>query len=181
LAEASASDGAGVSAAVEAGVEALAGVSAEVGLARPGDGRSDFLGVKISEREEVFLMPGLDGTGPWGEGPMTGGGRGYCNPASAGYGPAYGRGYGRGRGFRRGFGPGFGWGRGYGRGYGWRGPSPAWGGWYGPPYGPYSGDRYAMSREDEINMLKDQADRIKEELNAINKRMEELEVESSES
>jgi hypothetical protein len=28
-------------------------------------------------------MPGFDGTGPGGMGPMTGGGRGWCNP----YGP----------------------------------------------------------------------------------------------
>ncbi len=27
-------------------------------------------------------MPGLDGTGPLGLGPMTGGGRGWCNPYS---------------------------------------------------------------------------------------------------
>jgi hypothetical protein len=27
-------------------------------------------------------MPGFDGSGPSGRGPMTGGGRGYCNPAS---------------------------------------------------------------------------------------------------
>ncbi|MBM4464131.1 MAG: hypothetical protein FJ014_00950 [Chloroflexi bacterium] len=35
-------------------------------------------------------MPGFDGTGPAGMGPMTGGGRGWCNPYSplyAGYGP----------------------------------------------------------------------------------------------
>jgi len=25
-------------------------------------------------------MPGFDGTGPQGRGPMTGGGRGFCNP-----------------------------------------------------------------------------------------------------
>jgi hypothetical protein len=34
-------------------------------------------------------MPGFDGTGPGGMGPMTGGGRGWCNPYSpfyAGYG-----------------------------------------------------------------------------------------------
>lgn len=33
-------------------------------------------------------MPGLDGTGPAGMGPMTGGARGWCNPAgpmNAGY------------------------------------------------------------------------------------------------
>ncbi len=36
-------------------------------------------------------MPGLDGTGPRGMGPMTGGGRGFCAaylPASPGWGPA---------------------------------------------------------------------------------------------
>jgi len=129
-------------------------------------------------------MPGFDGTGPWGEGPMTGGARGTCNPAvAAGYGAAYGRGYGRGRGqgFRRGFWPGCRWGRGYGRGFGWRGVYPARGGWYGPAYGLYQGGPYAMSREDEINMLKDEADTMKAELDAINKRMEELESKPSQS
>jgi hypothetical protein len=29
-------------------------------------------------------MPGFDGTGPNGMGPMTGGGRGFCNPRGAG-------------------------------------------------------------------------------------------------
>ncbi|NQT56445.1 MAG: DUF5320 domain-containing protein, partial [Desulfobacteraceae bacterium] len=33
-------------------------------------------------------MPGFDGAGPSGMGPMTGGGRGYCNPSQTGYGPA---------------------------------------------------------------------------------------------
>ena len=42
-------------------------------------------------------MPGLDGTGPLGQGPMTGGGFGRCNPSAdpAVYG---GRGMGMGRG-----------------------------------------------------------------------------------
>ena len=83
-------------------------------------------------------MPGFDGTGPAGMGPMTGGGRGWCNPygpAYTGYGPyralytppaqpyyrgrpaAYGFGRPR-RGLGRGFfgGRGRGWGRGRGRG-----------------------------------------------------------------
>ena len=30
-------------------------------------------------------MPGFDGTGPRGMGPMTGGGRGFCNPYTAPY------------------------------------------------------------------------------------------------
>jgi hypothetical protein len=40
--------------------------------------------------KEVNGMPGFDGTGPAGRGPMTGGGRGWCNPytpAYTGYGP----------------------------------------------------------------------------------------------
>ena len=64
-------------------------------------------------------MPGLDGTGPRGMGPMTGGARGWCNP----YGPQnyggtpYGMpsGYG---GAMPGFGMGMGYGRGMGMGYG---------------------------------------------------------------
>ena len=38
-----------------------------------------------------------------------------------------------------------------------------------------------MSREDEIGMLREQADMIKADLDAINKRMEELESESSQA
>ena len=89
-------------------------------------------------------MPAFDGTGPAGMGPMTGGGRGWCNPYSspyAGYGPyhapmagwpargygfrpygGYPRAYGLGRprwGLRRFLGRGMGWGgRGRGRGRG---------------------------------------------------------------
>lgn len=37
-------------------------------------------------------MPGFDGTGPRGMGPMTGGGRGFCSPWGRGVGA---RGYGR--------------------------------------------------------------------------------------
>lgn len=69
-------------------------------------------------------MPGFDGTGPMGQGPMTGGGRGYCavpanngqpQPAGRGVAAGFGRGIGRGAG---GFGRGMG--RGCGRGRGMR-------------------------------------------------------------
>jgi hypothetical protein len=58
-------------------------------------------------------MPGFDGTGPLGQGPLTGGGFGYCG---RGYARGFGRGVRRGRGL------------GYGRGYGmgrrfWNAPS----------------------------------------------------------
>lgn len=58
-------------------------------------------------------MPGGDGTGPLGNGPMTGRGRGYC--VTSGFRrPTMGRGMGQG--MRRGFGCGMG--RGMGRGMG---------------------------------------------------------------
>lgn len=118
-------------------------------------------------------MPGFDRTGPMGAGPMTGGARGRCNPATAGTIPAFtgGYGYGRGlglrRGFRGGFGPGQGRGRGYGRGYGW--------------YPPAVGAVYPEQAVDEMDLLKAQADSLKKSMDAINKRIEELEKEPSES
>jgi len=98
---------------------------------------------------------------------MTGGARGRCNPATAGNIPAYagGYGYGRGlglrRGFRGGYGPGLGRDRGFGRGYGW--------------YPPVAGPAYSMDATDEMDMLKAEADYMKKSLDAINKRIEELE------
>jgi hypothetical protein len=85
-------------------------------------------------------MPGFDGTGPAGMGPMTGGRRGWCNPYNAPYAgyrpypapypvpasPIYARGLVRPRwGLVPGFwgrrrGPGWGRGWGSGRGRGWR-------------------------------------------------------------
>ena len=126
-------------------------------------------------------MPGLDGTGPWGAGPMTGGARGFCNPAWSGgarpwFRGWFGRGFGgRGRGFGRGFGAGFARGRGLGRGFGWRAFAPAWGPWYGPAYGP----GYAVDPSEEVDMLKAEAEAMKEALDDINKRIEELEKEET--
>ncbi len=122
-------------------------------------------------------MPGFDGTGPMGAGPMTGGGWGPCNPSGRYYaGPVFGGA----RGFRGGFGPGFGQGRGYGRGFGRRGVFPPTGRGYGPAYyAPYESP-YAMKPEDEVNILKGEADAMQKELDAINKRIEELESGSSE-
>ncbi len=50
-------------------------------------------------------MPGRDGTGPQGKGPMTGRKLGPCNKEGKAE-PIYGRGFGCGRGFGRGFGRG---------------------------------------------------------------------------
>jgi hypothetical protein len=128
-------------------------------------------------------MPRFNGTGPMGAGPMTGGARGYCNSAGAGYAPAYGRGYGygpgygRGRGFGAGFGAGFGRGRGYGRCFfGWRSSYPAWDAGYGPSYGA----PYQMDPSEEMNMLRTEAESMKRGLDEINRRIEELEKRASE-
>jgi len=95
-------------------------------------------------------MPGLDGTGPRGLGPLTGGGRGFCNPFMAtqwGMGYPY-AGY---RPYSR-FGMARGWGMGYPYTgysvyprYGYPSPWPGLGrGWqtygmrpYGPAYPPW--------------------------------------------
>ncbi|MGB9440968.1 MAG: DUF5320 domain-containing protein [Desulfobacterales bacterium] len=118
-------------------------------------------------------MPGFDQTGPMGAGPMTGGARGRCNPATSRTIPAYngeygyGRGLGRRRAFRGGYGPDAGRGRGYGRGYGWYPPAPA--------------PAYSAGTSDEMNMLKADADYMKTSLDAIKKRIEELEKKPAES
>lgn len=110
-------------------------------------------------------MPGFDGTGPRGEGPMTGGGFGYCIPSYRGSGTPFARGGGYGRGLRRSFGFRCVFAR--GRSYGWYPPAY---GWYGPAY--------PLSAKDEIERLRVEADHIKETLHAINKRIEELEQET---
>ena len=130
------------------------------------------------KREEVFIMPGLDGTGPMGAGPMTGGGWGLCNPSWRSYARPV---FGGGRGFSGGFRPGFVQGWGFGRGLGWRGAYPLTGRWYVPAYNPPYGSPYTMKPEDEVNMLRDEADAVKNELDAINKRIKELESQSSTS
>jgi len=108
-------------------------------------------------------MPGFDRSGPMGAGPMTGGAMGYCNPANAGRGrplagtAGFGRGMAYGRGFRGGYGPGRGVGRGYGRGF--------------PPYPPM----YAENTAEELGMLKQQVDSVKNTLDSINRRIADLE------
>ncbi|GBC61046.1 hypothetical protein DENIS_2006 [Desulfonema ishimotonii] len=108
-------------------------------------------------------MPGFDKTGPRGMGPMTGGGRGYCPSGSAGgRGPAAG-GYGRGAGF----------GRGAGRGFGGR-QRAGWGrGWETSPAGEVPAS--AMSRDEEMEMLRVEAEHVKNTLEALNRRLEALE------
>lgn len=128
-------------------------------------------------------MPAGDGTGPMGMGPMTGRGAGYC----AGYDAPGWAGPVPGRGFGMGWGRGGAWGGRGGRGGGWRhrnwyhatglpgwarygygpaqGAPPDWG--YGPPVA-------APSREEETQYLRQQAEWLKQQLDAIDKRIQEL-------
>ena len=111
-------------------------------------------------------MPGFDGTGPMGAGPMTGGGRGYCvTPVGDVRSPFGGRSFGRG-------GRGRGWGRGFGRGFGF--------GWAGYPYA--YGNSYAafaypdnFTPKQEADMLKAEAKAMQDEIDAINQRVKVLE------
>lgn len=88
-------------------------------------------------------MPGFDGTGPRGMGPMTGGGRGFCSPwgigatyRSYGIAPRVGYGYQAGLGFN--------------------------------PYVP------SMTKEQEIDFLKNQAQAMKGQLEQIEARIQQL-------
>ena len=111
-------------------------------------------------------MPGGDGTGPAGMGPMTGRAAGFCAgyPVPGYANPVGGRGYwgwGRGRGFGRGF-------RSARAGYGW----PAWGG------SPYGSGVPTIAPEEELAGLKQQAEYLQNELDQITKRTEQLEAET---
>ena len=120
-------------------------------------------------------MPRGDGTGPMGAGPMTGRAAGYCAGYSTpGYvNPIPGRGYwGMGRG---GFGRG-GAGRGRRNWYyatglpGWQRAAygyPAFGGWSNP-------NLPEMTSTQEIEMLKQDSELLKKQLNDINERIETL-------
>ena len=108
-------------------------------------------------------MPGLDRTGPTGMGPMTGRGRGFCGSFG-------------GRGGRRAFGAGLGWG---GPGRGWRHwnrdyGSPRWGWGRLQPFQESYYENFHMG-DQEITILKEDAARLKEELNAIEQRLDQLE------
>ena len=125
-------------------------------------------------------MPGGDGTGPGGMGPMTGRAAGFCAGYSVpGYAnPVGGRGMGMGMGMGRGRGGGFGRGRGFGwgrAGYG----MPAYGGAVNPY--AYGGVPFAptVAPQQELDGLKGQAEYLVDALDGIKKRIEELESQKS--
>lgn len=92
-------------------------------------------------------MPGFDGTGPRGMGPMTGGGRGFCAI------PAYGVPWGV---------PQYGvpWGM------------PSYGA--GPPTSSAVPFAPQMTREQELDFLKRQAQAMREQLGQIEARIQQL-------
>ena len=103
-------------------------------------------------------MPGFDGTGPMGHGPMTGRGMGFC----VGYaGGPYGFGRRRHRWFRR-----IGRPRRFACG-------PAW-------YHPYPAAMPEPTAAEEAAFLKEQAQLLEEELKEIKDRLKELEEDKDE-
>ena len=131
-------------------------------------------------------MPGGDRTGPAGMGPMTGRGAGFCAgyPVPGYMNPVGGRGFGGYGGWGRGRGGGGGgWGRrnqfyatgltGWqraGMGYPAYGPVAPNATPYGVPFAP------AMTKEQELDTLKGQAQYFEEALEDIKKRIEELQA-----
>ena len=125
-------------------------------------------------------MPGGGRTGPIGLGPMTGRAAGYC----AGFGalslnPSYGLGF-------------WGWGRGHGRGRrhrlyaaGFTGWPPAFMGWPAIAgawrVGPFSSTfSPGVTRQQEIDALKGQAEYIEDVVDGLRRRIDELATKPSE-
>ncbi|HOL67027.1 MAG TPA: DUF5320 domain-containing protein [bacterium] len=119
-------------------------------------------------------MPGFDGTGPLGLGPMTGGGRGFCALPLTGY-PGWGT-YGRfwprwgGRGWRHWY---------YATGLpGWyraRVGLPAWGGyWYGRYPGFVPGAE--LTPDAEAAFLRQQLSAMEQEMKEIQQRLADLDA-----
>lgn len=109
-------------------------------------------------------MPSGDRTGPMGQGPRTGRSLGFCSgydmPGNL---KGFGGGMSRRGGFGRGRGMGFGRGSSFGRNF--QGLYPGFPG------------AQSASKEDEINMLKSQAESLKRSQKDIEKRLSELEKE----
>ena len=115
-------------------------------------------------------MPMGDRTGPWGLGPKSGRGLGYCsgypypgymNPRPGFlFGRGLGRGFGRGRGF---------WRAGYGR---------CWGYFY-PPVAPFTYPPF--TQDEEVAFLEEQAKILEDQLGQIQKRLDELKKQKKES
>ena len=111
-------------------------------------------------------MPQGNRTGPTGQGPMTGRALGFCSGYNT---PGCAKGFGGGVGREFGFGRSRGRGVGYGRGRN-----------FGRPFtGHFSGFPWtqSVSKDDEIKMLKAQAESLIRSQKDIEKRLSELEKE----
>jgi len=126
-------------------------------------------------------MPGGDGTGPQGMGPMTGRADGYCSGnSSPGYMNPYG---GRNLPGRRGMSGRAGQGRGRRNQYyttgvpGWNRFDMGFPVWGGVTENPYVSTEYPtnIQPKEEIEMLKNEAEALKEQLVSIQTRMKDLE------
>jgi hypothetical protein len=129
---------------------------------------------KITNRikiKEEMIMPGRNGTGPRGMGPMTGRGMGFCAVSetqgytNTGAGQGFGTGTGRGRSFC---------GRGGGRG--WRNMFNATGlpGWM--RFRSNTEQNYGSDPETEKQALRNQAGILQSQLDQIKKRLDEFEI-----
>lgn len=105
-------------------------------------------------------MPGFDRSGPMGAGPMTGGGRGFCNPATTPGPRSFVGGYVGGSRIRCGLGRGRGWRRGLGRGSRF--------------YSPAAGLDESVDTAGELAALRNEADYLKGSLDAVIRRIDEL-------
>ncbi|MGI9862458.1 DUF5320 domain-containing protein [Moorella naiadis] len=122
-------------------------------------------------------MPRGDRTGPWGLGPRSGRGAGYCNgfPVPGFLNPAVGFGLGRGLGLGRGRG----WGIGRMVGYGAFPPAAGYGplppaGWWGAPYAgaaPFPGAVPPQAGAPDVEALKQQAAILENQLKAIKEQL----------
>lgn len=103
-------------------------------------------------------MPGFDGTGPSGRGPLTGWRRGFCSEPIGPGRPRFeiygGYGGGRGRGWRNRY---------------WSIDMPDRGWWRRRPnFEP------ELTKQEEIKMLKEEAESLESELEFVNKEIEKL-------
>ncbi|MGB9608721.1 MAG: DUF5320 domain-containing protein [bacterium] len=113
-------------------------------------------------------MPFGDRTGPLGRGPRTGRGAGFCSgfPVPGYLNPIPGRGFwGRGRGFRHWY---------------WATGLPGWARF--PTWGPFpaSPSTGEPASDEEKELLKEQAESLRQALSDIEKRLAELEKEGKE-
>ena len=108
-------------------------------------------------------MPGFDGTGPRGQGPMTGGGFGFCSVPAASRGGWLPRGgafgAGRGRGWRNRY---------------WITGQPLWARG-GAPY------PYAAPMDVDVQSLQDRANLLEQELQAVRRELARSQQKSNES